>query len=328
MQQPFSPMRRIVPTDGPIFPLAGLNGARPPAPAWFENALAVAPERGEFFGNGVPIELLTWGEVGKPGLLFLHGYAGHADWWSFVAPFFAADYRCAAISFAGMGRSGHRPGGIYDFGAWADDAHQAIAAAGLDASGARPVVVAQSMAGFVALLAAIRHDCFSGLIPIDTGYRTEALPPADRVRLGQGHRDRLFATVAEGLARYRLSPDQPCANPFVLDHVARLSLREADGGWRWLLDPAMTTDLRLCWEPEMLRQAACPMAYVHGQRSALVAHRIAGIRAALKPGDVAIEIPDADHNVLADQPLALIAVVRTVLAGWRAEAAIGKGAGR
>ena len=35
------------------------------------------------------LEVLTWGEVGKPGLLFVHGNSAHADWWSFIAPFFA-----------------------------------------------------------------------------------------------------------------------------------------------------------------------------------------------------------------------------------------------
>ena len=36
-------------------------------------------------------------------LLFLHGNGAHADWWSFIAPFFAAEYRVAALSWSGMG---------------------------------------------------------------------------------------------------------------------------------------------------------------------------------------------------------------------------------
>lgn len=308
--------------DPDVYPLARLAGTRPPAPGWFAEALRVAPERGEFRSNGVSIELLTWGQVGKPGLLFLHGFAGHADWWSFVAPFFATDFRCAAISLAGMGRSGHRAGGIYDFAAWGQDAVAAIGAADLAASGQRPVVIAQSMAGFSAIAAAIAHDPFAGLIAIDTGFRTQVLPPEQRSRLNQGHKNRLFPTIADALARYRLSPDQSCANLYVLDHLARLSLREEAGGWRWCLDGAMSTDLRLFWEPDMLRQIPCPMAYLYGERSALVAHRIGDIRAALAPEASVIGISDADHNVLADQPVALIAAIRAMLAGWGANGAL------
>ena len=79
-------------------PLARFNGAKPPAPAWFEWALAQAPERKMVRVDGADIELLAWGEVGKPGLIFVHGNSAHADWWSFIAPFLADRYRVAALS--------------------------------------------------------------------------------------------------------------------------------------------------------------------------------------------------------------------------------------
>ena len=49
------------------------------------------PERSFVEVDGAGIELLTWGDQGKPGILFLHGNGAHADWWSFIAPFFARD---------------------------------------------------------------------------------------------------------------------------------------------------------------------------------------------------------------------------------------------
>src|SRR5688572_9057152 len=85
--------------------LASLAGARPDAPAWFDQALENAPERGLTTATGARIETLTWGERGKPGLLFLHGNGAHADWWSFIAPFFSNAYRCTALSWSGMGGS-------------------------------------------------------------------------------------------------------------------------------------------------------------------------------------------------------------------------------
>ena len=100
------------PIPAPLVPFAG---ARPPAPAWFEEALKVEPERASHQGAGVTIETLAWGERGMPGLLLLHGGSAHADWWSHLAPFFARTHRVVASSWSGMGGSGWRPAGNQDY---------------------------------------------------------------------------------------------------------------------------------------------------------------------------------------------------------------------
>ena len=57
----------------PAGSLAHLAGAVPPAPAWFDRAMAVVPERRFVEVDGAKIETLARGERGRPGLLFLHG---------------------------------------------------------------------------------------------------------------------------------------------------------------------------------------------------------------------------------------------------------------
>src|SRR4051812_1115568 len=74
-------------------PLTPFGGEPPPAPQWFHEALAKTPERSLVATPRGRIEALTWGERGRPGLLFLHGNGAHADWWSFICPFFADEYR-------------------------------------------------------------------------------------------------------------------------------------------------------------------------------------------------------------------------------------------
>ena len=69
--------------------LAPFHGEKPVAPQWFNDAIARAPVRTFTDVRGAAIETLAWGEHGKPGLLFLHGNGASADWWSFIAPFFA-----------------------------------------------------------------------------------------------------------------------------------------------------------------------------------------------------------------------------------------------
>jgi hypothetical protein len=148
--------------SGPIerYPLAALGGARPPRPDWFEDVLAHAPERTRFTHDGVELELLVWGEVGRPGLLFLHGDAAHAGWWEFVAPYFAKDYRCAALSFGGMGLSGHRD--AYSFEIFAAEAIAALPAAGLDKGPVRPIVVAHSLGSYPAMVVAAECPDIAG----------------------------------------------------------------------------------------------------------------------------------------------------------------------
>src|SRR5213595_1074078 len=85
--------------------LAGFGGRKPPAPEWFKTAIANAPERTLVDVRGAAIETLSWG---------LHGNGANADWWSFIAPFFADDHRVAALSFSGMGGSGWRDRYSYD----------------------------------------------------------------------------------------------------------------------------------------------------------------------------------------------------------------------
>src|SRR5262249_62155503 len=92
-------------------PLGGLDGQPPPAPAWFGEALAIAPESRVITVSGAKIHYLRWGDRSRPGLLLVHGNAAHAHWWDFIAPFLARDYNVAAMDLSGMGDSQWRAEG-------------------------------------------------------------------------------------------------------------------------------------------------------------------------------------------------------------------------
>ena len=307
-------------------PLAAFHGARPPAPAWFEAAIAQRPERSFVEVDGAAIERLTWGERGKPGLLFLHGNGAHADWWSFIAPFFAETHRVAAISWAGMGRSGWRE--RYSIDGFVKEAATCAEASGLYDDNEKPIVVAHSFGGAIATSLAARHgERLKGTVILDSGPR-----PPERRWAGppqRAHPNRVYPTLEEALARFRLMPPQGCPNPYIVDYIAREGLKavpipdaETQGqqGWTWRFDPFMWSkmDLAKAWEPgEELARAQCRLAFVWGAQSKIVGGDVIEYsRARAAAGTPFVEIPESEHHVLLDQPLALISTLRALFAGW------------
>lgn len=303
--------------EDPFF-LAGYEGQRPPAPAWFQAALDNEPERSFFDSRGANIELLSWGERGRPGLLFLHGNGAHADWWSHIAPFFSRDRRCAAPSFSGMGRSDRRAGG-YTIPDLVEEALAAVHAGGLDEGQVPPIVICHSFGGAVGIEAVVAAKIpIGGLVLIDTPINLDpALLQQARSRAPKKRAaHRVFASREEGIARFRLSPAQACDNHFIADAIARRSLVEAHGGWTWHFDPRRVT-IDSQRNVEALAGIDCPVAYLYGDRSVLVTEAALPLaRDALPPGTPMIPIPDAAHHVLVDQPLALVSALRTLLGTW------------
>ena len=296
--------------DGTL--LGRFDGERPPAPEWFDEAIAHAPERSTFEVDGARIELLTWGEAGKPGLLFLHGNAAHADWWSFIAPQFADTHRCAAISWSGMGGSDWRE--HYEIPIFVREALGAIDAAGLAASGSPPVIVAHSFGGFPTLNLARTHPkAIAGAIMVDsTPPRPDGGPPP---RLAQGRdQNPRYPSVASALRRFRFMPEQDHGEPAIIDWMARNALHEvpetdeAPGGWTWRFDPRFWQKFErgdLGVEPRV------PMGVIIGEKSALFADgQLADLEAMIDDLRFTTVVEDAYHHLLADHPLELVAAIR------------------
>ena len=186
--------------------------------------------------DGCPIHYLKWNQsdAKSNGLLFLHGGGAHAQWWSFIAPFFAANRPVAAIDFSGMGESGHRSG-EYGSAVHIPEIKAVLEEAGL---GAHPVVIGHSFGGYMTMSYAYKYGAtLSGAVIIDAAIRPgkEDLdtPPA-----GYNRPKRYYSDKKTIVDRYRLMPEQPTNNPFLLDHVADHSVREESEGWTWKFDAA------------------------------------------------------------------------------------------
>jgi pimeloyl-ACP methyl ester carboxylesterase len=65
----------------------------------------------------------------------------------------------------------------------------------------------------------------------------------------------------------------------------------------------------------LLQRIATPVSYICGERSVIVdAERARRIGGALRQGRGPVVIPQAGHHLMLDQPLALIATLRALLA--------------
>ena len=80
----------------------------PQRPAWFERALSDRGEAARVVVDDVAISYRVWGQHGKPGIALVHGSNAHLEWWRFVAPFLADQFRVVAIDLSGNGDSGWR----------------------------------------------------------------------------------------------------------------------------------------------------------------------------------------------------------------------------
>ena len=110
------------------------------APAWYRKAMDVPYEDHMVNVEGVDIHYLTWGEAGRPGLVFVHGGAAHAHWWTHVASQFAQIYRVAALDLSGHGDSGRRES--YSLNQWCDEVAAVAADAKMEGP---PIVIGHSM---------------------------------------------------------------------------------------------------------------------------------------------------------------------------------------
>ncbi|MBJ2303710.1 MULTISPECIES: alpha/beta fold hydrolase [unclassified Pseudomonas] len=293
------------------FAQAALGCRAEEVPSWFSRAIAQAGQSNFVSVKGVELHYLSWSPLNsdKPVLLFVHGLRAHAHWWDCIAPFFAEHYRVVALDLSGMGDSGHRS--EYPFQIAAADIVGFIEQAGLG-----PVVaIGHSYGGARVLRAcADRPDLFQRLIILDAlVVYPEDIPPFDPVKPAQR---RFYPDQATALGRYRLMPEQPAALSYIVDHIARHSLVEHEQGLSWKFDPMLPSGVA---QEEMaatlLPRVSRPVDFVYGEHSAIVSRAMAErIVSDLPNGRGPISMPDAHHHMMIDQPLALIALLRGLLA--------------
>src|SRR4051794_23252758 len=282
------------------------------APGWFDAALAQRPEDRYVRVKGCDVHYLRWGDPERPGLVLVHGGAAHAHWWSFIAPMFTQQYHVIAPDLSGHGDSGRRP--VYAVETWADEIMACVDDAEMIGS---PIMVGHSMGGMVTIAAAnLFGEKLAGAVVIDSPVRRPD-PESEEGERGRMFRNpKTYVDEDDAVHHFHLQPPQPCANAFIVDLIARRSLKAEGGRWTWKFDPKVFQRHRQGID-DYLAETRCRIAVFKGQYSDLVTADVQEyINELLGRNSPIIEIPEAYHHVPLDQPLALVAAVRTLLADW------------
>lgn len=301
-------------------------------PAWFVQAMAVPREEAFVEVDGHKVHYFRWGKRGKPPLLMTHGFLAHARCFAFIAPFLAEDYDIVSYDLAGMGDS-EIPDNC-DSDKRAEGMIALAEALDLFSGTVKPKIIAHSFGSGVALTAMeMAGGRFGGLIICDLMVmRPERLaahfengggPP------GSGRSDRpnkVYPDYESARARFVLSPPQAVQEPFLFEYMAYHSLRPVqDGpqqGWSWKFDPMVfhrnENDMaKWAHTPQRIVDLPHRLAIVYGENSTLFDSDSAAYLRELGGDHIPmIAIPEAEHHLMLDQPLALVTALRSILALW------------
>lgn len=284
------------------------------APDWFKRAVAMPSESRSVTVEGCPIHYLRWGDHSKPGLLLVHGSGAHAHWWDFIAPYFT-DHNCvAAMDLSGMGDSGHRSS--YTSATFAKELIGVCSDAGFKRDA---VIIGHSFGGFVTLKTGLIYgDQLTGVVLVDAPVRPPDYEWERDPKYSPIQPKKIYPDFETALSRFRLVPAQPCENKFILDYIARHSLGKVAGGWSWKFDDRLFDGFRIGNMTEDLSNLACRVGVIYGENSQLFSQEIVDYMFKVLDRSVPfVAIPEANHHLLLDQPLAFISALRTLLAEWR-----------
>lgn len=257
---------------------------------------------------GLKLHELRGGSAG-PEVVLLHGGGTNSAQlcWSRCLPELASSCRVHAPDFPGFGESAPQPRCTLDGLVRCAEGY-------LDAIGAgRPVVVAHSMAGLVALeLAARRPQRLAGLVLVDAlglGARVPYLPlvwlatkwppfhPAI-LRLSR----RVPALLSIGL-RYNLADPGARRDPeLIADLLAEMERPGAGRAWNEFLADQNDGGLFRGDEPERLARLQLPVLLIHGDRDRLVSVRSSREAVRRMPDARLVELPRCGHWPSREQP--------------------------
>ena len=269
-------------------------------PSWFDQYISNTASNHFVQVHDCKIHYQVWGSDHdkNPGLMLVHGNGAHAHWWDFIAPAFTPDFRVIAIDLSGSGDSGHRES--YSAEIFSDEIFEVCNDAGLIA----PTLVGHSFGGTIARTCAYLHpNAFGALILIDSAIpKRQSKRPIPRMPRSE---TRHYNTLTEAKRRFRLRPPQPCEHQYIIDYIAKHSVKKTNEGYRFKLDQALFAKMKPMNLPDafsMIQSISCPKATIYGELSRFFGNdAVQNLEQLFAARDI-IRIAHAHHHVFLDQP--------------------------
>ena len=177
-------------------------------------------------------------------------------------------------------------------------------------------MVGHSLGGYVTMASAANHpERIAGAIVLDSAV-TAPDPEMETSRRSHFANPKVHADMETAMARFRTVPEQDHYEPYVMRHVAAMSLKPVDGGVTWKFDPSVFGGSRRSSADGLLPRVTCRIALFraeHGQMTPTIGSYMYEQLGRVAP---VIEIPLAGHHMMLDQPLLVVAALRTLLADW------------
>jgi pimeloyl-ACP methyl ester carboxylesterase len=250
------------------------------------------------------LRLLDWGGEGRPPVLLLHGFTGHAHAWDTLSIALQPGFHVLALDQRGHGDSD--PGDVYNAVASFDDLSAVVAELGR----APLVLIGLSMGGRNAMyFASKRPELVAKLVVVDIGPEISAratapAPPEpeswDSIEQAAQHLYR--ANRYPGIHYYR----------WVVSHSLRA---RPDGRLVWKWHPSIKerrTNPNVDWWA-LLRTLTMPTLVLRGAESTVLDREVAERMARELPNGRLVEIPRAVHTLHEDNPDAVLAALESFL---------------
>ena len=286
-------------------------------PKWFSEAISQTPKIKSVKVRGINIKYNVWGDDSNPGIIFVHGGMAHADWWNFIAPYFLKTHRVIAMNLGGMGDSDWR--NEYSIELWGVEIEEVCKKEKLK----KPIIIGHSLGGMCGVYAAsIMKRSLYGLVIVDTAI----LPPSDqppkfdfKIRA-----NKIYKSLKEIKARFRLVPGQVDALDFIMDYISEKSIKKSKSGWTWKFDPNYMKIFnnesfleRQTMYRNKLKGLKCRVAILRGEKSVIFPGRSAKyMHELMDKKSPIINVPEAHHHIMIDQPMALISALRSLIIDW------------
>jgi len=260
--------------------------------------------------DGVLLHCLHWkprhGKVDDAlaPIVLLHGGGANAHWWDHLADPLAANRSIYALDFRGHGDSEHPEKRFV--GAFNTDLEAMLCWLGRE----DVILIGHSLGAAVALDHASRFPATRGIVLVDLA-RGGTPGGGRRARLALALR-RTYRSREEAIERFRFLPESSRPDEALRSYIAERSIqKEPDGRFGYKFDPGWFS-LPARPRPD-LERVVCPCLLIRGGESPLLSRDAATEFISRLASGHLIEIPDAGHHVLIDQPERLLAALENFL---------------